>query len=265
MTRTNTITMLLSLSAAAGLAMAQPATKESDNDLLRGPDVVENSARPDRPEPMSEEEREAKMRESFEERPLEMREMSVALRALGNIRSGKNELNLTDAQNDQIQAIMKTYRGDIRAFQQENMVQIRQLREKVNKERRERLEKEQAEREAAQKEAKDAEPADAMQAADERPEPPAESNAARQLRELISNSPAVKTALASLRKVFSDEQYDMIEEHVFKSRLRAQGQQARPDNEDRRPARREMDDTEGVRQQMRERNRRNRDSEPVDD
>ncbi|HCT46199.1 MAG TPA: hypothetical protein DF699_13400, partial [Phycisphaerales bacterium] len=66
-------------------------------------------------------------------------------------------------------------------------------------------------------------------------------------------------------KVFSDEQYDMIEEHVFKSRLRAQGQQARPDNEDRRPARREMDDTEGVRQQMRERNRRNRDSEPVDD
>ncbi|MFG0246827.1 MAG: hypothetical protein ACF8MF_12340 [Phycisphaerales bacterium JB052] len=265
MTRTTTISMLLTLSAAAGLAMAQPATKESDNDLLRGPDVVENGVRPDRPEPMSEEEREAKMRESFEERPMELREMSVALRALGNIRSGKNELNLTIEQNDQVEAILRKYREDFRTFQQDNMVKIRQLREAMNKERREMIEQQKAEREEAAKEKEAAEPADAMQAADERPEAPAEGKAARQLREFIASSPAVQTAMASFRKVFSDEQYDLIEEHVFKNRLRAQGSRSGPNSEERRPARREMDDTEGVRQQMRERNRRNRDSEPVED
>ena len=258
MTRTNTISMLLTLTATAGLAMAQPAKKQSDdNDLLRGPDVVQSDSAKDQPRELTEEERQAKMQEMFKEHPIEMREMTVTLRSLGNRRADRNTLNISQEQDDQLKAIMQKFREDMRQFQQDNMVKIREMRDAMNKEARER-------REEAQKQAeKSDDPADAMQeqgkddAMSDRPAP-REGEAARKLREFIASSPPSRNAIKSIKTVLSEEQFDMVQQHIFKTRMRIEqnrdARQGRNGEDDARrgPARRGVD-ADDVQQQRRDR------------
>jgi len=259
MTRTKTIPMLIALTTAAGLAIAQPAKQNrDDNDLLRGPAVVETDSA------VGTQDQEKLMRADFKENPVAMREVLGALRALGNVRSGNNPLELSPEQDQQIKDAMKTYREDIRVFQQDNVVKIRGLRDQMNKEARERRERDQK-----QAENKD-EPADAMSeqgenqdAMRDRPEQK-ESDAARKLRKFIASAPANKAAMKTIKETLSDEQYAMVQKHVFKTRQRASERGA-----DRGTARRGVD-SDRVREQQQDREGQrgkgeNKRDKPIDD
>lgn len=261
MKRTTTLPMLLTLTAVAGFAVAQPAKKEKQDDknLLRGPDVREttttntstNDARPQ----LTEEQRQKMKQRMFEARPIEMRELVLLTRARG----GNNALELTDAQREQIRAIQRQYREELRVFQQVHQEKIIALRTKVREEAKEQRE-EMRKRRAGEK-------TDAADAMEEQGEDdmgrgmgrgmghgmgPGEGKAARELREFISSSPPAQKAMKAFRSVLTEEQYATVEDHVFKTRMRAM--QRRGNNNARpTPARRNMDH-ERVRTQRRERN-----------
>lgn len=208
------LSLLLTLTAAAGLAMAQPAKKDTtDKDLLRGPDVTEsgtstNSGNKERPE--------INVKEQLEKQPMEMRELTGSLRILSSERVAA-ELRLTDEQQDKIKEITKQYREDLREFQQANIDEIRKLREAMRYEARER--REQMQKEAEQRK----NDGGSMQenARDEKPrQGQDESPSARKLRLLINNSPAAKNAMKRIEGTLSAAQMDAIREAVVKSRVR---------------------------------------------
>lgn len=257
MKRTTTLPMLLTLTAVAGFAVAQPAKKEKQDDknLLRGPDVREttttntstNDARPQ----LTEEQRQKMKQRMFEARPIEMRELVLLTRARG----GNNALELTDAQREQIRAIQQEYREEIRLFQQEHQEKIIALRAKVSEETKEQREEMRKRRSGEQTDAADAmeeQGEDGMGRGMSHGKRPGEGKAARELREFISSSPPAHKAMKAFRSVLTEEQYATVEDHVFKTRMRAM--QRRGNNNARpTPARRNMDH-ERVRTQRRERN-----------
>lgn len=259
MKRTTTLPMMLALTAVAGFAVAQPAKKEKQDEknLLRGPDVKETTtttttnsddARPQ----LSEEQRQKLKQRMFQERPIEMRELVMLTRARG----GNNPLELSDTQREQIREIQQQYREEIRAFQQEHQEKIIALRAKVSEEAKARREEMRKRRSGEMSDAMQEQGEDAME--DEGG--PREGAAARELREFINSSPPATKAMKSLRSVLTDEQYSMVEDHVFKTRMRAM---QRRGNNNARPAQvRRGVDPEQVRTQRREREQdRERDME----
>lgn len=258
MKRTTTLPMLLTLTAVAGFAVAQPAKKEKQDDknLLRGPDVREttttntstNDARPQ----LTEEQRQKMKQRMFEARPIEMRELVLLTRARG----GNNALELTDAQREQIRAIQQEYREKIRLFQQEHQEKIIALRAKVSEETKDQREEMRKRRSGEQTGAGDAmeeQGEDGMGRGMGQGMGPGEGEAARELREFISSSPPAQKAMKAFKSVLTEEQYATVEDHVFKLRMRAM--QRRGNNNARpNPARRNMD-PEQVRTQRREQDR----------
>jgi hypothetical protein len=241
MKHTQTLSMLITLSAVAGLAIAQPAKKEStDNDLLRGPAVTETDA----PNADKRERPEIDVEAALEERPMELREVSMAIRNLGSDRM-QVSLGLTKEQSEKIKAITQKYREDIRAYQQENQAEFRKLREEMRAEGEKMREQRQKER--------DAEPMSDEPMSDKAPERPQETDAARKMREFLANAPATKAAMKSIRDVLGEEQMELIKKHVVVSRQRQQeraaqrgsqgprGAQRRVDSDEARPERRERD------------------------
>ena len=253
------LSMLLMMTAAAGLAIAEPAkSTTSDNDLLRGPSVKESGTAPadkdQRPEMSVEEHLEAKA--------MEIREVYSAIRILSSDRADA-AVRLNEYQRDKIKEIMQQYREDIRAFQEANRTEMRALRDQMNKEAKER-------REQRQK-AAESEEGGSMQERARQSRDQGETPAARKLREMINNSPAAKTAMKSIKNTLNEEQMDALKEAVVKARVRAESRARDGERGDRaQPARRGMDG-ENARPQRRERNQ-NRDGngdekrqKPIDD
>ena len=248
-----TLSMLLMLTATAGLAIAQPSkTSTNDQDVLRGPDVVEtnnkdNNAKDNEQIELTPEQVKAEL----EKNPIQMREMTGIVRRLANDRLGT-----TPEQDAQIKEILNNYREEIRAFQEANQEQIRTLRDQMNKETREHREQ------LKQKQSEQNE--NTMQGEDKpaRPEP-FESEAAKKLREMMANAPATKAAIKGIFAVLNEEQAQMVKMAVVKSR---HSEQKRPNDtmnrrnsggdDARRPARRGVDS-----EQVRPAERRNRDAQ----
>lgn len=246
-----TLSMLLMLTATAGLAIAQPSkTSTNDSDVLRGPDVVEtnnkdNNAKDDEQKELTPEQVKAEL----EKNPIQMREMTGIVRRLASDRLGT-----TPEQDAQIKDILNNYREEIRAFQEANQDEIRKLRDQINKEareRREQLRKQQAEQNE-----------DTMQGEDEKPEP-FESEAAKKLRAMMANAPATKAAIKNIFAVLNEEQAQIVKMAVVKSRHAEQQRREEAmkrhnsggDNA-RRPARRGVDSD-----QVRPADKRSRDSQ----
>jgi len=259
MKRNQTLSMILMLTAASGMALAAPETKESDNkDLLRGPAVVDSTTtKKDANDPM-------KQDQAADQSPPAMREITLAIRNLSSERSG-NTLNLTPEQQAQIKVIMDQFRTDMQAFQQANKVTIRELRDQANKDAREMKEKMRAQREA------DAEKGEEDGAQKQRPqlEP---SPAAKKLREMIENSPASKTAIASIKKALSPEQFQLVEQSVFELRNRTTAGDRAPrtqrdgqDGMERETPRRQIDGERVRPEQRRQRDQKNKTDKPIDD
>lgn len=239
------LSMLLMLTAAAGLAIAEPAKKETtDQDLLRGPSVKESGAN----SPEKDQRPEMSVDEHLEKHPMEMREVFGALRMLNSNREG-NDLKLSFEQNEKIKEIMMKYREDIRSFQEEHRDQFRALRDQMNAEAKER-------REQRQKQA-ESDDADSMRegARDARPNrDEGESPAARKLREFINNSAPAKAAMKSIRNTLSEDQMNELKATVVKARVRQESRRAEGGRDEQtRPARRGMD-SDNARPQRRERN-----------
>jgi gas vesicle protein len=231
MKRNQTLSMLLMLTASAGLAIAEPEKKQtSDNDLLRGPSVTETNApridKEDRPE--------IDVEAELKERPMELREVTMALRNLESDRTPVS-LGLTQEQRDEIKKITQQYREDIQAFQEANQPEIRRLRDEMNKEAKEMRERRQKDRDAE----------DAMSEKGDKPrEKPQEGKAAQKLRAFMASAPAVKVAMTSIKDVLSEEQYELVQKHVVVARHRAQDRQAERGADRERPNRRGMDATD---------------------
>lgn len=268
MKRTQTLSMILMLTAASGLAIAAPEKKNNENkDVLRGPDVVDTSTpqnKTDEKPAMGDPELEPV---DFEKNPIELREYTIAIRSL-NGPQADSTLSMTPEQSQQLRDILQNYREDLRAFQEANQVEIRKLRDAMNKEARERREQ--------QEESAD-EQKDAMQGQTGRasPSPRAEGDAARKLREFIASSPAAKTAIKQINAVLTPEQMEAVKQNVEKMRQRASqsGRDgARPgqrgNGTERGPARRGVDnDSDQVRPaQRRDRDaQRDKSDKPADD
>ncbi len=253
------LSMLLMLTAAAGLAIAEPTKSDtSDQDLLRGPNVKETDSQPankDQRPQMS-------VDEHLEAKPMEIREVYSAIRILSGDRASA-DVQLNEFQQDKIKEIMQQYREDIRAYQEENRTEMRALRDQMNKEAKERREQRQK---AAESEVGGSMQERARQSRDQ-----GETPAARKLRELINNSPAAKNAMKSIKSTLRAEQMDALKEAVVKARVRAESRARDGERGDRaQPARRGMDGDD-ARPQRRERNQ-NRDcngdekrEKPIDD
>jgi len=235
MKRNQTLSMLLMLTTAAGLAIAEPAKKEStDKDLLRGPSVNQTEETTEKARDLAE----LDIQAALKEKPMELREVTLAIRNLGSDRA-RVSLGLTEEQNEKIKSITSKYREDIRAYQQENQTEFRALREAMRKEGQE-LRKQREEQK------------DAM--SDTASEKPQESEAARKLREFLANAPATKAAMKGIESILSEEQFELVKTHVVVSRNRQQerGAQQRG-NEGPRSGRRGMDSDE-AQPQRRQRN-----------
>ncbi len=231
MKRNQSLSMLLMLTASAGLAIAEPEKKQStDNDLLRGPSVTEtNSPRIDK-----EDRPEIDVEAELKEHPMELREITMALRNLESDRTPVS-LGLTPEQRDEIKEITQQYREDIQAFQEANQAEIRKLRDEMNKEAKEMRERRQKERDAE----------DAMSDQGDKPrEKPQEGKAAQKLRAFMASAPAVKVAMTSIKDVLSEEQYELVQKHVVVARHRAEDRQAEHGAGRERPNRRGMDATD---------------------
>lgn len=248
-----TLSMLLMLTATAGLAIAQPSkTSSNDTDVLRGPDIVEtnnmgNNAKDDEQKELTPEQVKAEL----EENPIQMREMTGVVRRLA-----RDRLGTTPEQDKQIKDILNNYREEIRAFQEANQDQIRKLRDKMNTEAREHREK--LRKQAEQNE-------DTMQGEDDKPARPEpfESESAKKLREMMANAPATKAAIKNIFAVLNEEQGDMVKMMVVKTRhseqqRREDAMNRRNNGEEntRRPARRGVDSDE-----VRPAEKRNRDAQ----
>ncbi len=208
MKRNQTLSMLLMLTATAGLAIAGPDKKPtSDQDTLRGPAVVD-AERPQSPEEMKQH-----MEHEFAEHPLELRELAGAIRRMGNDR-GDNTLNLSQEQRDQIKHIMQSYREGIKRFNQEHQAEIRKLRDQMQKDAQKLREQR---REQAEKD-KQAEENGMMHEERDQKAPPPVSEAAKKLRDMISEAPITKKTMKELTGVLSTEQMDEIHRAVFKMR-----------------------------------------------
>ncbi len=248
MKRNQTLSMLLMLTATAGLAIAQPAKKNtSDKDLLRGPDVKETNS----PRANKENRPEIDVEAELEENPMELREITIAVRMLSSGRVPV-EHSLTQDQEDDIKDITMQYREDIRAFQEANVVQIRKLRDEVNKEAKEIRERRKKE---AQERKEKGEDAMSDSPKEEKREKPPENKAAKKLREFMNSAPAAKTAIAGIKEVLTEDQFELVEKHVVMSRHRSQAGEARGPRQgrrgmeegDARPERRERDKDRRVR------------------
>lgn len=248
MKRNQSVSMLLMLTAAAGLAIAEPAKKESsDKDLLRGPDVKETTSpradKADRPE--------IDIEEELKEKPLDLRELTIAVRMLSSGRA-PIEHTLTQEQSDEIKEITMQYREDIRAFQEANMVTIRKLRDEVNKEAKEIRERRKKEAQERKEKGEDAMSDSSNK--DKREQQP-ENKAAKKLREFMSSAPAAKAAIAGIKEVLTEDQLELVKKHAVMTRHRSQSGEARSprsarrgmDEGDARPERRERDQQRRVR------------------
>lgn len=265
MKRNQTLSMILMLTAASGMALAAPEKKQSDDkDLLRGPAVVDSTTTNKDSDNWDSDDQMMKpqLSEEAASRPIVMRELVAAIRTLSSERSG-NQLNLSPEQDSQLKVITEKFRTDMQAFQQENRDTIRELRDKVNAEAREQRAKMRKEREAnAEKGEEDN--------AEER-QAPQQSEHARKLRELIENSPASKTAMASIKKVLSEEQMTLVKETIMKTRERGMGNRAvRPGSEsedgmERETPRRQIDGDRVRPEQRRQRDQKNKNDKPIDD
>ncbi len=243
MKRNQSLSMLLMLTAAAGLAIAEPEMKQTtDNDLLRGPIVTEtNSPRTDK-----EDRPEIDVEAELMEHPMELREVTMALRLLESDRTPES-LGLTQEQRDEIKKITQQYREDIQAFQEANRAEIRKLRDEMNKEAKEMRERRQKERDA-----EDA-MSDKGDKGDKPREKPQEGKAAQKLRVFMASAPAVKTAMGKFKSTLSEEQYELVKKHVVVARHRAQDRQANRGADQERPGNRRGMDSRDARPERKSR------------
>lgn len=245
MKRNQSLSMLLMLTASAGLAIAEPEKKQStDNDLLRGPSVTETNApridKEDRPE--------IDVEAELKEHPMELREITMALRILESDRSPVS-LGLTQEQRDEIKEITQQYREDIQAFQEANQAEIRKLRDEMNKETKEMRERRQQERDA-----KDALSDEPMNDKGDQPrEKPQEGKAAQKLRAFMASAPAAKTAMSKFKSTLTEEQYELVQKHVVVARHRAEDRQANRGADQERPGNRRGMDSRDARPERKSR------------
>lgn len=262
MKHNQTLSMILMLSTAAGMALAAPEKKQSERkDLLRGPAVVESGTNTNK-EPNDSMMNDAQQKE-LDNRPIVMRELAATLRVLSSEQSG-NQLNLTPEQSAQIKTITEKFRTDMQAYQQENRDKIRQLRDQVNKEATEHRQTMRQQRQA------DTEKGDDNTEQKNRAMP-IQSEAAKKLRNMIENSPASQNAIASIRKVLSAEQMQLVEQTAKKTRQRTPGEhQGRPDRKgpdgvERETPRRQIDPDRVRTEERRQRNQKSKTDKPIDD
>lgn len=255
MKRNQTLSMLLMLTASAGLAIAQPAKKSTDDqDVLRGPAVNSTTStnvdrKPEAVEDLSDEQ----VSERLKENPIEMRELTGVIR-----RFAKDQLGLTREQNTQIKKILDTYREDLRAYQEENMDEIRVLRDRMR-----------AEADAYRKKMQESEGGNRSKQMQNRAA--FESESAKKLRKMLAEAPPTKTAMKQIRNVLSDEQEVVMNRAVLKMRAsmeerREAGNENRRDGDNaRRPARKGVDSDEMRPAQPRERNNQRKKDKPGED
>lgn len=265
MTRNQTVSMMLMLTAASGLAFgAAPEKKQTtDKDLLRGPAVVDSStpADADKPGMMKQAEQETELQEAVHDQsPMAIREMTAAIKILSSERSD-NQLNLSPQQDAQIKLVLEQFRTEMQAFQQENREKIREMRSKINAEAKEHREAMREERQAA---------IEAGKEPPQRPQPQA-SETSKKLRQMIENSPPSQNAIAGIKKVLSDEQLELVKKGVMKSRLRSQNARQERQGQDgeagveRESNRREVNPDRVRPEQRRQRNQKNKSDKPNDD
>ena len=218
MKRNQSLSMLLMLTAAAGLAIAEPdKDNSSDNDLLRGPSVTET----DSPRTSKEDRPEIDVDAELKERPMELREITLAFRTLESDRVPVS-LGLTEEQRAEIKEITQQYREDIKAFQEANQVEIRKLRDAMNKEAKEMRERRQKERDA--EDAMSDEPMNDK--GDKSRRESLINKSAEKLRKFMAQAPAVTTAMNNFKQTLSEEQFELVKKHVVTARHRAQERQA---------------------------------------
>ncbi len=264
MTRNQTVSMMLMLTAASGLAFAAPEKKQTtDKDLLRGPAVVDSStpADADKPGMMKQTEQETELQEAVQDQsPMAVREMVAAIKILSSERSG-NQLNLSPEQDAQVKVVLERFRTEMQAFQQDNMEKIREMRSKINAEAKEQRQAMREERQAA---------IEAGKEPPQRPQPQA-SETAKELREMIENSPPSQNAIAGIKRVLSDEQLELVKKGVMKSRLRSQNARQNRQGQDgeagmeRESNRREVNPDRVRPEQRRQRNQKNKSDTSNDD
>lgn len=216
MNRKYSLATLLLLTASAGLAVgAQDSKKSSDADLLRGPDVTESGTTTNSD---SSEKDAMTMEEEIDDRPIVMRELSVAFRNLQRAGGSSSlKLDLTQEQKDGIREITMQFREDMKAFQEANAEKLEKLRDDMNAESW-KIRESAKEREQERREMREA-GEDAKDASDEKPRRP-ETPAADKLRDFVEKSPANENARRRFKELLGEENWAVVTDYVMNQRGR---------------------------------------------
>ncbi|MEX0877223.1 MAG: hypothetical protein WD114_07160 [Phycisphaerales bacterium] len=229
--------LIVLLAAASGLAAAQPEkTDNSDNDLLRGPSVVDTAEPTEERDAGDAMEAQGDERPAWARKPIVFREYIIILRQMSNARQG-NPLAVSDEQQEKIDEILRDHRVAMRDFQQEHKDQLQRLRRAANSNRDRNNQPGQfgaptTIRDMEQQE--NEEGGDLGGVEDGQVDSSRAEKAREKLRAFIDNAPPSRESLEKLGAVLDDKQQELIKERIMqhRKRLHERAQEAGDDAED---------------------------------
>tara|TARA_R110002073_G_scaffold118918_1_gene258555 strand:- start:443330 stop:444166 length:837 start_codon:yes stop_codon:yes gene_type:complete len=232
-----TTSIALIVIASAGLAQAAPEKKDTDKDLLRGPNVTQTTKNNSNQSDSMSDKRERnnqgdRARNQHQTGPANLQEFQNALRQLMSEKS-EQQLDLSAEQRTDIKEIVVAQREAMKVFREEHKEEIEQIRAEIKAE----VAAMQAERKAQNK--------DAM--SEQKPKERKQTVGQEKLRTLMESSPANGQALEQIKAVLSAEQLTTVQTHITNVRAkRANAEGNRPlRNAEGRPQREgQMDDSE---------------------
>mgnify|MGYP003645438366 FL=1 len=232
-----TTSIALIVIASAGLAQAAPEKKDTDKDLLRGPNVTQTTKNnSDQSDSMSDKRERNNQgdrpRNQHQTGPANLQEFQNALRQLMSEKS-EHQLDLSAEQRTEIKEIVVEQREAMKVFREEHKEEIEQIRAEIKAE----VAAIQAERKVQNK--------DAM--SEQKPKERKQTVGQEKMRTLMESSPANGQALEQIKAVLTAEQLTTVQTHITNVRAkRANAEGNRPlRNAEGRPQREgQMDDSE---------------------
>lgn len=232
-----TTSIALIVIASAGLAQAAPEKKDTDKDLLRGPNVTQTTKNNSNQSDSMSDKRERnnqgdRARNQHQSGPANLQEFQNALRQLMSEKS-EQQLDLSAEQRKEIKEIAIAQREAMNAFREEHKEEIDQIREEIKAE----TAAIRAERKEQSKE----------QMSEQKPKERKQTAGQEKMRTLMESSPANGQALDKIKAVLSAEQLTTVQTHITNVRAkRANAEDNRPlRNAEGRPQREgQMDDSE---------------------
>ncbi len=215
MPHARTTSFILALTLCSGMAVAEPDKKSSKENLLRGPDITAPANDHVAPtDSMNQKMNQNKVQQAeTNKKPVSARQYFAALKHAqrGDL---ADKLALSDSQNEQIKHIISQHRESMKTFQEKHSEEIKAIRQKMK---------------AAAKDRK-ANKGGTTGNNDSKADQPMRD----ELRKLIDNAPANKHAVASLKKVLSPEQFNLLTTSIHQYRD-MRGKQAAQKKQGQRP------------------------------